>query len=110
MLFIRVLERVRDPSLGKHNKSTIKGGPKPRNMSMPKKGALLLNQCEFICESLPWLYRALGYVRRSIKPARESLPHPMPAIFTYIYTRTAINKLKIINGFQQWMKFLTAYQ
>lgn len=42
MLFIRVFKGVRDPSLGIDDNGTIDGSPKPRKMSMPKKGSLLM--------------------------------------------------------------------
>ena len=69
MLFVRVLERVRDPRLRIHNNGTINSGPKPRNVGMPEKVALLLHQCELICESLASLDGTLSNVRRTIEPA-----------------------------------------
>lgn len=69
MLLVRVLEWVRDPCLRVHNNGTINSGPEPGNMSMPEKGALLLHQCELICESLTSLDGTLGNIRWTIEPA-----------------------------------------
>jgi hypothetical protein len=59
MLFKWVIKWVREPSFWMNNKGTINGGPEPRNMSMPEKGALLVHQCEVIRKSLAGLNWAL---------------------------------------------------
>lgn len=62
MLFIRELKRVWDTGLWIYNNGTINSASKPRKVSMPKEGALLLNQCELISESLARLNGTLGNV------------------------------------------------
>lgn len=70
MLLIGKLKRVRDSGLGIHNNGTVNGASKPRNVSMPEKGALLLKHCELVRESLSRLNWTLGDISWTIKPAR----------------------------------------
>jgi hypothetical protein len=59
MLFMWVRKWVGDTSFWINHEGTINSGPEPRNMSMPKKGALLVHQCEIIRKSLAGLNWAL---------------------------------------------------
>lgn len=69
MFLVGVRKRVWNTESGVNDQSAINRCSKPGDVSVPEKGALLLNQGELVTETLPRLNRALCDVRRAVGPA-----------------------------------------
>lgn len=71
-------ERIGHPNLRENDKRAVDGSPKPRDMSVPKKGAFLPYNGEVVHVALPGLDRALSHIGRSIGPPAPQLSNTVP--------------------------------
>lgn len=78
MFLVGVRERVGHTGFRVNDEGAINGCPEPRDVGVPEKGALLLNQGELVAERLPGLDRALCHVGGPVRPARQPLTDPVP--------------------------------
>lgn len=76
---MRGRERVGDAELRLDDNGAMNGGPEPEDVSVPPERSPLAGEGEVVDVALPWIDRALRYVRRPVGPPRPKLSNAVPA-------------------------------